>query len=331
MDDNNEEIVSTVETVQVTEKKKNKVGEAEALIAVSQELVEKVDSDVAACQVGISEAAEEFDDAKRNFKNVTLKNADSLLEKVGFEYVTFEEAEEFELSVDVSTEEDFSVKKLSSGRFTGLILALLAALATAAAWIYLAMSKLGIDSSKLDAETATSHVNPVLTWIGGDMVSGNNNMIVGALILGFSALIIAWLVYALRTNLKGAKNLRIAKDTFEKSNEYCLTQEECQREMKKVDAHLREATVEVSNLETILNEQASVLKRIIHVEGAYEEEKEYHPSSKKVMRETEKIMRAAESLIETAITQERKLNFKSVQALNSARGVYAEYLTRIYD
>jgi len=49
------------------------------------------------------------------------------------------------------------------------------------------------------------------------------------------------------------------------------------------------------------------------------------------MRETEKIMRAAENLLETAITTERKLNFKSVQALNSARGVYAEYLSRIYD
>ena len=324
MDDNNVEIVTTVETVHVPEKKKNKLVEAEELIAVSQELVAKVDSDVAESQVGISEAAGEFDYVKKNFKNVTLKNADSLLEKVGFEYVTFEEAEEFELSVDTSDNQNFSVETLSSGRFTGLLLAILVALLTASAWIYLAMSKLNIDPKSISTETAISHVKPILEWIGGEMS-------IGALILGFSALIMAWLVYALRTNLKGTKNLRIAKDTFEKSNEYCLTQEECQREMKKVDAHLREATVEVTNLEMILNEQASVLKRIIHVEGTYEEEKEYHPSSKKVMRETEKIMRAAENLLETAITTDKKLNFKSVQALNAARGVYAEYLTRIYD
>ena len=305
--------------------RKNKLAEAEALIEASQELVAKVESDVAECEIGISEAAGEFDYVKKNFKNVTLKNADSLLEKVGFEYITYEEAEAFELSVEVSDEENFSVETLSSGRFTGLILAIVVALITAGSWIYLAMSKLDIDpNSVVNVETATSHVNPILEWIGGEMS-------IGALILGFSALIMAWLVYALRINMKGKKNLRIAKDTFDKSTEYCMNQEECQKEIKKVDGHLREATMEVGNFETILNEQASILKRIIHVEGVFDEEKEYHPSSKKVMRETEKIMRAAESLLETAITEERKLNFKSVQALGSARSVYAEYLTRIYD
>jgi len=302
MENNQVEAASSTEIVHVNRNKKNKLVEAEALIMVSQDLVEKVDSDVAKCKIGISEAAEAFDSAKRTFNNVTFKNAENLLEKTGFEYTSYEESEAFELSIDVGDKQDFSVKKLSSGRFTGLILALLAALATAGGLIYLAMSKLNIDTSSIDAETATSHVNPVLNWMGGDIVSGNNNMIIGALILGFSALIVAWLVYALRISLKGAKNLRIAKDTFEKSNEYCMTQEECQKEMKKVDAHLREATTEIGNLETILNEQSSVLKRIIHVEGVYDDEKDYHPSSKKVMRETEKIMRASESLLETAIT-----------------------------
>ena len=331
MENNQVEAVSSTEIVQVNRNKKNKLVEAEALIMVSQDLVEKVDSDVAECKIGISEAAEAFDSAKRTFNNVTFKNAENLLEKTGFEYTTYEESEAFELSIDVGDKQEFSVKKLSSGRFSGLILSLLAAFATAGGLIYLAMLKLNIDISSIDAETATSHVNPVLNWMGGDIVSGNNNMIIGALILGFSALSVAWLVYALRTSLKGAKNLRIAKDTFEKSNEYCMTQEECQKEMKKVDAHLREATIEIGNFETILNEQSSVLKRIIHVEGVYDDEKDYHPSSKKVMRETEKIMRAAESLLETAITQDKKLNFQSVQSLNSARAMYAEYLSRIYD
>ena len=329
MDDDNDDAISTMETVTV--KKKSKLAEAEDLIKESQEIVSKVDSDVAECKVGISEAAEAFDAAKRTFKNVTLKNADNLLEKVGFEYITFEEAEAFELSIDTSDEQEFFVEPLSSGRFTGLILALLAALVTVFAWVYLAMSKLGIDIKNIDVQTATSQVNPILNWIGGDMVSGNNNMIVGALILGFSALIMAWLVYALRTSMKGAKNLRIAKDTFEQSNVYCMTQADCQREMKKVDAHLREASLEIGNLDMILNEQASVLKRIIHVEGLVDEEKEYHPSSKKVMRETEKIMRATENLVETAITDDKKINFKSVQALSAARAIYDEYLSRIYD
>ncbi len=328
MDDNHDGIVTTMEPVNVN--KKNKLAEAEALIVASQDKVAKVDSDIAECKIEISEAAEDFDAAKRTFKNVTFKNSEGLLEKAGFEYITFEEAEEFELSIDRNDKEDFSVETLSSGRFTGLILSIIVALLTVAAWVYLAMSKLEIDFSSVNLETVTSHIDPVLSWIGGDMISANGSVTVGALILGFSALIMAWLVYALRINLRGSKNLRIAKDTFEKSNDYCMTQEDCQREMKKVDAHLREATVEIGNFEMILNEQASVLKRVIHVEGAFDEEKEYHPSSKKVMRETEKIMRASENLLETAITKDRKLNFQSVQALNVARDVYTEYLGRIY-
>lgn len=331
MDENMDEIEIKTQSKIVGQGKKNKLSEANELIEASQELVTQVDSDIAECKVGVSAAAEEFDEAKRNFNNVTFKNAEALLESVGFDYTTLEEAEAFELAVDGNEAESFLVKNLSSGRFTGLILAIVVAVLTVVAWIYLAMTKLGIDASSITLDNASEQVNSILTWIGGDMISANGNMTVGALILGFSALIMAWLVYAIRINLKGSKNLRVAKKIYEQSKDYCITQADCQREMKKVDAHLREATEEIANLDMILNEQASVLKRIIHVEGAYDEEKEYHPSSKKVMRETEKIMRASEFLVSTAITQEQKLNLKSVQALNSAKDIYLEYLGRIYD
>jgi len=307
---------------------KSKHAEAEALIETSKELVNRVDSAVTECKIGTSEAAKKFDKVKRTFKNTTLKSADTLLEKVGYEYITYEEAESFELSIDGDSEERFLVENLSSGRFTGLLLAMLVAFLTVTIWVYIAMRKLNIDPRSLTPESAMLQVNPTLEWIGG-LVGGTIS--VGALILGLSALIMAWLVYTLRMSLKGKKNLLLAKDIFEKSNTYCITQEVSQREMKKVDNHLREVTTEMDNLTTILNEQSATLKRVIHVEGLYEAEKEYHPSSKKLMRETEKIMRVAESLLETAITKEGKVNFESVQALNSAKSIYAEYLSRIYD
>jgi len=307
---------------------KSKYAEAEALIETSKELVNKVDLEVSKCKIGISEAAKKFDKVKRTFKNTILKSADILLGKVGYEYITYEEAEAFELSLDGDSEEKFLVENLSSGRFTGLLLAMLVAFLTVAIWVYIAIRKLNIDPRSLTPKSAMLQVNPMLEWIGG-LVGGTVN--IGALILGLSALIMGWLVYALRMHLKGKKNLVLAKDIFEKSNEYYITREVSQREMKKVDKHLRDVTTEMDNLTTILNEHAATLKRVIHVEGIYEEDKEYHPSSKKVMRETEKIMRAAESLLETAITQEGKLNFQSVQALNSAKDIYTEYLSRIYD
>lgn len=329
--ENAEVAISEVEMEPVAVAKKSKLAEANALIEESKEIVSKVDADIAETKVDISKSAEKFDDAKRTFKNVALKNADHLLEKVGFEYVTFDEAEEFELSIDDSENKNFSLQKLSSGKFTGFILAILVALATAGAWIYVAMTKLKIDITSVTPETAMTHVDPVLKSIGGIVIPDNENTIIGAVILGLSALIMAWLVYAIRTSLKSSKNLRVAKNTLDKSTEYSLMQEESKKEMKKVNAHLQEATVEVGNLEMILNEQAATLKRIVHVEGTYEEEKEYHSSSKKVMKEAEKIMRTTEHLIETAVTKDKKLNEESVEALNDAKDVYSEYLSNIYN
>jgi hypothetical protein len=313
------------------ENKKNKIAEAKELIEASQELVSKVKSDVQECKLGISDAADEFDSAKRAFNNVTLKSCESLLEKAGYDYINFQESEAFELNIDSDENEYFSVKRLSSGRFVGFLLVIFVVFLVLAAWIYLAATKLNIDLNTLNSETALSYVNPILTWVGGDIIGAKGNMIIGALVLSFSALLLAWLVYAIYINIKGSRNLRIAKEMYAKSNEYCMTQEECKAEMKKVDAHLREARDEVNNLETILQEQASVLKRVIYVEGAYNEEKEYHPSSKKVMRETEKMLKGTEKLLNTAITNKGKLNIQSVEALSEARAIYEEYLSRIYD
>lgn len=331
MDKNSVEVAEDMGINVTHQSKKSKLVEANELIGSSKALVAKVEEEVAECKVGVSEAADQFDSAKRTFKNVTFKNTESLLEKLGFDYTTFEEREAFELALDGNSDAHFSIQNLSSGRFTGLILAFIVALLTVVAWIYLAMSKLRIDPSSVTLETAGTQLEAVLTWIGGEMFSANGNMMIGALILGFSALVMGWLVYAIRINLKGKKNLRIAKETFEESNDYCMSQEECKLEMKKVDEHLREVTKEIDNFEMVLNEQSSVLKRILHVEGAYDEEKAYHPSSKKVMRETEKMMRGIENLLATPITKEAKLNFQSVQALTTAKGIYAEYLSRIYD
>ncbi len=313
--------------------KKSKLSSAQELIENSKELVSKANTEVEECKVGVSQAAEAFDEAKRDFNNTTFKSAETLLEKLGYDYNSYDEVEPFELSVDTNDSEDFSVQDISTGRFTGFLLALLAALATVGGLVYLALTKLNItiDPKTVTPQTAMEQINPVLNWIGTFGGHTGGNMMIGAIILGFSALMVAWLVYAIRVTLKEKKNLDVAKETLEKSKEYCVSKEDCKREMQKIDAHLREVTEEVSNFDTILNEKVATLKRILHIEGAFDEAKEYHPSSKKTMRETEKIMQGIEYLLNTAVTKEGKLNFQSVQALQNARAIYADYLARIYD
>ncbi len=313
--------------------KNSKFLEAKELIENSKELVSKVNREIQESKASVSQAAEAFDNAKRNFNNTTFKSAKILLEKLGYDYSSYDDLEPFELTIDKDGSEDFSVRDISSGKFTGFLLATLAALATVAGLVYFAISKLNIaiDLKSLTPQTATEHVEPILNWIGtlGGHTGGNS--MVGAIILGVSALLVAWLVYAIRIFLKENKNLHVAKETLEKSKDYYATKKEHKQEMQKIDEHLREVTVEIDNFETILNEKVATLKRILHIEGAYDEEKEYHPSSRKTMRETEKIMQGIENLLNTAITKDGKLNSQSIQALENAKAIYTDYLSRIYD
>ncbi len=311
--------------------KKSKLLEVKELIDNSKELVSKVETEVEECKNEVSESAKAFDEAKHNFKNTTFKSAETLLAKLGFDYTPYDEVEPFELLIEEEEGESFSVKDISTGRFTGFILALLAGLATLGVLVYLVLTKLNIDPKTLTSETAIEKINPVLTWIGTLGGNTGGNMIIGAVILGFSTLIVAWLVYAICVNIKAKKNLDIAKEIHEKSKEYSISKDDYKREMKKIDSHLREVTEELSNFETILNEKVATLKRILHIEGAYDEAKEYHPSSKKSMLETEKIMQGIEYLLNTSVTKEGRLNFQSVQALNNAKAIYADYLVSIYD
>ena len=309
----------------------NKRSEVESLIQTSKELIAKTDVNIEESKANVFKAAEAFDDTKRIFKNVTFKKSEELLEKLGFDYITQEESEAFELSIGDTNQKKFSVKNISSGKFTGFLFALFVALLMLAIWIYFAIKNLAIEVNEMSIEKATNSVNPMLTWVATDVVPASGNVLIGALVVGFSALVVAWIVYAIRVVLKGSKNLRVAQETLEASTDYCMSQENSQGKMKKLEKHLLESTSELKKLEMILNEQNSVLTRVTYVEGTFDEGKEYHPSSKKVMRETEKIMRASETLFATSITEDDALNIKSIEALNAAKGIYSEYLSRIYD
>jgi len=331
MDETKFEMVDKMEIEMMNRQRKNKLAEVEVLTENAKALVSKVKSEVAVSKSAIVEAANAFDKAKRTFNTTTFAKSETLLEKLGFEYITFEEKEAFELAIDGNAQRGFSVKSLSSGRFRAFLLAILVAFLTVSTWVYVALTKLKIEPESLHLETATSHIDPILNWIGGEMFSMEGDLMIGAFIVGFSGLMLGWLVYGFYVNLKGNKNLQIAQEAFEKSNAYSRRQEASKAEMQKVERHLREVTKEIGNFDIILNEQCSVLQRILHVEGAYDGQKAYHLSSKKVMRESEKLMRGIEHLLSTAITQEGNLNFQSVQALKRAREIYGDYLASIYD
>jgi len=315
-----------------SDKLKDKISKAKELIDESKSLVFEVDSSIHECQLGVSKSANDFDIQKRAFLNEIFKGTKELLKKVGIEYGINKSLlhESFELSVDSSVD-NIEIENISSGRFTGVLLALIMGTITLFGWIYFSTKYLNISLENINLKLIESNMDAILRWIGGGIIGLDGDPMIGALILGFSVLIIAWVVYALHLNFKTDKNLRIAKKAYIESRAYSFSKDECKKEMLRVDAHLREAIIVIENFTVILNEQNGILKRIVYVEGIINEEKDYHPSSKKVMRETLKIMKSIETLLNTSVTKNGKLNPESQKALAVSKAVYAEFIGRIYD
>ncbi len=319
--------------IEEIESEKDKISEAKRLIESSKELVSAVDTAVQECKVGVSNAANEFDRQKYIFINQIFRKSESLLKKVGIEYREGGRVERsFELSVDTNTG-DIEIEHITSGRFTGMLLAIFFAMMTLATWIYFALKALNLplEKSSLNTLFIETHVDAILQWIGGGVIGVEGDPTIGGLILGFSVLIVAWIVYAMRVNLKTDKNFRLAKKSYIESRAYSSSKDACRKEMLKVDAHLRDVIISIENFTIMLGEENAILQRVVYVEGVFDEDKRYHPSSKKVMRDTEKLMKSIDALLNTSITADGKLNPQSEKVLAIAKAVYAEFIARIYD
>jgi len=313
-----------------SEGRKDKIREAKELIHDSQDLVAEVDASFQEFQLGLSKAATDFDVWKRAFLNKLFRSSEELLKKVGVEYLSNRSIHEtFELSVE-SLVDKLEIENIHSGRFTGLILGTVVALVTLFGWFYFATKALSIPLENITLESIESHRDALLNWIGGGVVGLEGDIMVGAGILAVSGLLMGWMVYALRVHFKTKKNLMVAKEAYLESRAYASSKDTCKKEILRVDAHLRELIISIENFNIILGEQNAILKRILYVEGGVYEDKEYHPNSKRTMRETEKIMKCIEKLLHTSVTKEGRLNLESQTALSISKAVYAEFISRLY-
>ena len=312
--------------------KKSKSLEAKELIESSQYLVSQVESEVNECKVGISQAATNFDTKKRTFINETFKKSEELLKKVDIEYgVSNGFNRPFELSLNSMNHNHLNINSISSGRFTGVLLAFVTALTTLFIWLYLASQKLNIPLEGITLDTIKNNIDSVLEWIGSTIGIVGEPMI-GGLVLGFSILIMSCLVYSIRVHFKTSKNLRIAKKAFVESREYSFIQDGSKKEILRVDGHLRESIISIENFGYLLNEQNGILNRVIHVEGLpFEEGHTYHPNSKKVIRDIIRLMKSIEDLLNTSITHNGVLNPESQKALSISKAVYDDFIARIYE
>jgi len=322
--DLNEEIV--IEDKITKPLKKNE--QAKELIAKSKEIIYKADIEVEAIKKSIANDVEKFEELKNSLLSTTIPQNKSLLEKASFVYIPPERDEEFEISID-NGDNDITIKDISGGSFTAFIFAIISMLATAIGWMYLASTQVGIEI-KPPVIPDNASIDKMLAWIGGGMTGGDGNTLYGMITIGVSALIIGWFVYKIIVSLKENRNLKVAKETFEKSNQYLEKQKETKIELERIDEHIKKIVPLLEDYQVLLNEENAKLQRIIHVEGELEDNSQYHPSSIEEMKETERLMEKIEEVMTRPITKEGRLNENSIYALNEAINLYEYYLSKIY-
>jgi len=271
-----------------------------------------------------------FDSKKSKLLHGNVQIVESLLNEVGFE------PEEIEVTdVDSSkfggdnAAQPMHVKSLSSGKFSSLLLAIVFAVASVVAWVYFATEKLGLtlDLHKVPTPEVQSQI---LSWIGGGIIGGQGNPLIGMAILGLSAILVMWIVYALRVSMRANKNLKIAQQVNKDAKFYCTKKEECKKEMEKVSSHIHKVIASLHTYDIYFDELNATMERIIYLEGKIPFN-EYHSKSKEEMKGATILVNSLNELISTPMAGENgSLSKESSKVLERSNRTLEHYREKLY-
>ncbi|MBD3793354.1 MAG: hypothetical protein IE889_04240 [Campylobacterales bacterium] len=324
-----EEEEEPIKVTPVVKKQLSRNEEAKELIKSAEALVNQADKEVNNVKEVVSKNVYKFEEAKANILNTTMVHNMILLERANFEHHKEVMGEPFEISLE-SMPDHFSLAKITSGRFSGFLLAILGIIVTVVAWILAASSQTGVAVSPEKVPDDAS-LNTLMTWIGGGMTGGVGNPELGMITLITTALLVGWAIYKFRVAMRETRNFRVAHEAFEKSHSYVDNQKEVKSEMERMNEHLKAAVTIINDYKILLDEQNAKLQRILHIEGQLDEFDAYHYTSQAVMQDSEKLMNRMENLLSTPVTKEGRLNEASEYALIEAKALYESYVSWLYN
>ena len=298
------------------------------LVKKAKHIVQDAEAQMEACKLLLSDDLKGYEDAKQSLKEGGMDACETLLETLEYKGETgenkVEESIVFEPKEEVSP---VSIHDISSGKFTGFLLAFVFGAVTLVSLVFVATKTLGIalDPGKVPTvETCKS----ILAWFGS--LAGKSDPMIGGVMVGIVVFLVIWIVYAIRVSVKAGHNLQFAKDQLEKAEEYAALKGTCKDEMDKVDAHIKDAIETMKTYEIIFNEQKGKLRRIQHLEKEDKESVAYHPKSVKEMEDTYDLIGTIKDFLNTPMSEEGKLSGKSTLFLYRAKNRLEKMIERLY-
>ncbi|GIT99478.1 hypothetical protein [Sulfurovum sp. TSL1] len=309
--------------------KANKHTKTMHLVEKTKKMLKEVDDREEACKRLLEKDVQEYEDARARLKAGGLDACTVLVKKLG--YQTDNDDLEEKRTVVFTSKKMFKplvFRDIPSGRFTGLLYALLGGIATVIGLVYLATVKLDmtLNMTRMPSEDETQSI---LAWFS-TLLGQHEDVNIGAGVLGFSVLLVMILIYIVRVRLKKRSNLHLAVKQFVEAEIYREKKENCKVETDKIDRHIKDTIGVFRTYEVLLNEQKGKLERIHYVEGEREKSIEYHHRSYKEIRETKELIRAIREYMNSPIVEEGKLSEKSVLLLQHAKDQADIMIKRFY-
>ena len=329
IDEDFEDSADEEEVAPESKKKESKQQKALRLVEQARAIVKEADDKSSECSLVLMDDLAEYEDAKMNLKEHGFDTSSALLEKMGhrsaYDEPIEEEAVVFKTKAIV---EPLVIKEVSSGKFSGVLSALLAGGATAVGMVYLATEKLGI-TLYIDKVPSPEITEKISGWFS-TLIGLESNMVIGAGIFGISVLLVMVIVYVLRVGLKSNTNLHSSVKQFVEAELYAEGKADCKVEMEKIDAHMKETIKTFKTYEILFNEQQGKLQRILHIEGEKEQATEYHEKSFVEIRETRNLIRTIKDFMAISISEDGKLSEESVLRLETVKIQMDQTIDRLY-
>lgn len=324
-----EEAEELVEEFDEKVEKLGKSDKAQALVEKARTIVKESEAQLEECKLLLASDLKEYENAKEELKKNGLEESEALLKSLGFEpeesVVVEEDVVVFEPKEEVAP---IQIQNVSSGGFTGFLMALIVGVITYLGMVYFAAAKLGIMlyvSHVLSPEA----LKPVMTWYAG-LVGMADNPPVGGTIIAVTVLLVMWIVYAIRVSIKAKSNMRIAEAQLEAAEAYSEQKGSCKEEMDKVDAYINEAINTLHLYQVVLHEQKAKLMRIKHIESDKIENADFHHKSNIEMQDTQELITAIKDFMSVPMSEEGKLSGKSSLFLHRAQNKIQKVLDRLY-
>lgn len=309
--------------------KAKKHTKAKLLVEKAKKIVKEANKRTEACKLLLETDLKKYQDAKSELKAGGFDACISLVKKLGYKAKGDEPSEETTVVFEIKEEvKPLVIKDVSSGKFTGLVYALIIGFITAVGLVYLATEKLEmtLNVTKVPSEDI---VQSILAWFS-TTIGMQEDVYIGTGVFGLAVLLMMILVYIARVSLKANSNLHFAVKQFVEAELYTEKKANCKVEMDKVDAHIKDVIDTLKTYEVVFNEQRGKLQRILYIEGEKEKSTEYHDKSYLEIRETKELISRISDFMNIPMSDEGKLSARSVLFLQSAKDKIDKMLERYY-